>query len=107
MARVFSNLIINAINFTPSGGRVVVHTRQDAAAQYVDVADTGIGIPEEKQARLFESFYQVADPLTRSVGGLGIGLAYARRIVEAHGGRVTFASRPGEGSVFTVRLPAG
>lgn len=104
MARVISNLIINAINFTPAGGWVTVRVGAESNAQCVIVKDTGVGIPKEKQARLFESFYQADDHLTRQVSGLGIGLAYARRIVEAHHGRIVFSSEEGNGSTFTVYL---
>jgi signal transduction histidine kinase len=105
ITRVVANLIINAINFTPEGGRVTVRVFSEGNMQCISVQDTGIGIPKEKQARLFESFYQAADHLTRQVGGLGIGLAYARRIVEAHRGTITFSSEEGQGSIFTVHLP--
>lgn len=106
MVRVVSNLIGNAVNFTSEGGRIMVRTRAAEGWQIVDVADTGIGIPKEKQARIFDSFYQAADPDTRQVGGLGIGLAYTRRIVEAHRGKITFESIEGKGSIFSVWLPA-
>ncbi|MBI4788086.1 MAG: HAMP domain-containing histidine kinase [Chloroflexi bacterium] len=105
LTRVVSNLIINAINFTPAQGCVSVHVAPEPDEVRIVVQDTGVGIAKEKQARLFESFYQAADPLTRQVGGLGIGLAYARRIVEAHRGRITFESEEGKGSTFTVHLP--
>jgi signal transduction histidine kinase len=103
--RVFSNLISNGVKFTREGGRIMVRTRAVDVGEVFEVADTGIGIPRSKQARLFESFYQAEEPLTRDVGGLGIGLAYARRIVEAHGGRTTFESVEGQGSLFCVWLP--
>ncbi len=106
LLRVFSNLLSNGVNFTREGGRIMIRTRAAEDGQVFEVADTGIGIAEEKQAHLFESFYQAQDPLTRERGGLGIGLAYARRIVEAHGGRITFESVAGEGSLFSVWLPA-
>jgi signal transduction histidine kinase len=103
--RVFSNLLSNGVNSTRAGGQLAVRTRAADGGQVLQVADTGNGIPVDKQARLFESFYQAENPLTREQGGLGIGLAYARRIVEAHGGHITFKSITGEGSTFTVWLP--
>jgi signal transduction histidine kinase len=106
MARVYSNLISNAANFTREGGRIMVRTRKDGDGQALDVADNGVGIPKSRQPHVFESFYQAEDPMTRQTGGLGIGLAYARRIVEAHRGRITFESIEGRGSMFTVWLPA-
>ncbi len=103
--RVFSNLLSNAVNFTAEGGRIMVRTRAVEDRQVFDVADNGTGIPKAKQPHIFDSFYQAEDPLTRQVGGLGIGLAYARRITEAHGGRITFESIEGKGSLFSVWLP--
>ncbi len=79
--------------------------REIPGYQCLDVSDTGRGIPLEKQPHIFESFYQAESHLTREVGGLGIGLAYARRIVEAHHGKISFTSAPDRGSVFTVCLP--
>jgi signal transduction histidine kinase len=105
MARVYSNLISNAVNFTREGGRIMVRTRTDGEGQALDVADNGVGIPKSRQPNLFDSFYQAEDPMTRQTGGLGIGLAYARRIVEAHRGRLTFESIEGKGSLFSVWLP--
>jgi signal transduction histidine kinase len=105
MAHVYSNLIINAVNFTREGGRIMIRTRTDGDGQVLDVADNGVGIPKSRQPNLFDSFYQAEDPMTRQTGGLGIGLAYARRIVEAHRGRLTFESIEGKGSLFSVWLP--
>ncbi len=107
ITRVISNLVINAINYTPPGGQVSVSIGTEPGFQIIQVKDSGVGIPKEKQPFLFESFYQASDHLTRQVGGLGIGLAYARRIVQAHGGRITFSSEEGKGSLFVVHLPSG
>jgi two-component system sensor histidine kinase VicK len=71
----------------------------------VCVSDTGIGIPEDKQEKLFERFYQVDSSMTRRYGGTGMGLAIAKEIVEAHGGRITVKSEPGKGSKFCFTLP--
>lgn len=106
MTRVFSNLIGNAVTFTRPGGRIMLRTRADGDGQAFDVADNGIGIPKSRQPHLFESFYQAQDPMTRQTGGLGIGLAYTRRIVQAHGGRITFESIEDKGSMFTIWLPS-
>jgi signal transduction histidine kinase len=105
MARVYSNLISNAVSFTREGGRIMVRTRREGEGQAFDVADNGVGIPKSRQPHVFESFYQAEDPMTRQTGGLGIGLAYARSIVEAHSGRIRFESIEGKGSMFTVWLP--
>lgn len=103
--RVLSNLLSNAVSYTGAGGMIVVCTRAENGGQTFEVTDTGVGIPAQKQAHIFESFYQAEDPLTREVGGLGIGLAYARRLVEAHGGRISFESAEGQGSTFRIWLP--
>lgn len=106
MARVYSNLVSNAVTFTRESGRIMVRSRLEGEGQILDVADNGVGIPKSRQAHVFESFYQAEDPMTRQNGGLGIGLAYSRRIVEAHHGRLTFESIEGKGSMFSVWLPA-
>jgi signal transduction histidine kinase len=103
--RVLSNLISNAVNFTGEGGTIRIGTERADGELLVRIADSGSGIPKEKQPHIFDSFYQADDPLVREIGGLGIGLAYARRIVEAHGGRISFESTEGVGSVFSVALP--
>lgn len=100
--RVLSNLVTNAARATPPGGRVTVSAEARADAVAVSVADTGAGIPRQYLARIFEPFVQVPDGPS---GGAGLGLAICRRIVEAHGGRVTVQSTPGLGSVFTFTLP--
>lgn len=105
ITRVVSNLVINAINFTPAKGQVNVSVNREPGFQTITVHDTGVGIPQEKKALLFDSFYQANGYLTRQVGGLGIGLAYAKRIVEAHKGKITFTSQEGQGSSFVVHLP--
>jgi signal transduction histidine kinase/DNA-binding response OmpR family regulator len=103
--QIIENLLSNAIKFTPDGGTVavVVHPADDQV--YISVADTGVGIEEADHARIFEEFQQVGDP-DRQRAGTGLGLALTRRLVEAHGGEISVRSEPGQGSVFTVRLPA-
>ena len=103
----FKHLLLNAIRFNKKGGRVQI--RGEVRSERVDVlfTDTGIGIAPNQQERIFDRFYQVAEHLTRQVGGLGLGLAIARRVAEVHGGTLSVASREGEGSVFTMSLPKG
>ena len=103
MAQVVGNLLSNAIKYTTAGG-VAVSATADEMEVRISVADTGSGIPREEQARIFEPFYRVAIP-QRTTEGLGVGLAIARGLTEAHGGRLTLDSAPGRGSVFTVHLP--
>ncbi|MDF4025567.1 ATP-binding protein [Luteibacter sp. PPL201] len=100
------NLLSNAFKFTWKGG-IRVSLRQTADAAVVDVADTGIGIDERDQPRLFERFHRIEGAGGRTHEGSGIGLALVRELVRLHGGEVRVHSRPGLGTTFTVRLPLG
>ena len=106
MQQVIWNLLANAVKFTPAGGRVTLRLIRRAGHVEVQVSDTGIGIRREFLAHLFERFRQADAGTTRQQGGLGLGLAIARQLVELHGGSMA-ADSPGEdqGSTFTVRLP--
>jgi signal transduction histidine kinase len=103
--QVLFNLVDNAVRFTPDGGAVTIEAHRENGSVEVSVADTGVGIPEEALPRLFERFYRVDPSRSREDGGTGIGLAIARSVVEAHGGTISAASEPGQGSVFTFDLP--
>ena len=108
LQQVFWNLLNNAIKFTPSGGRVRVSTSNPVEGQMeVEVADTGMGIAPEKLDRIFTAFEQGDARVTREFGGLGLGLAICKALVEAHGGSIE-ASSPGldQGAVFRVQLAA-
>jgi signal transduction histidine kinase len=106
LAQVLTNLLVNALKYTPAGGRIDVRVRSDGDACTLTVSDTGDGIPPALLQRVFELFVRGDHGLSRSGGGLGIGLTLARRIAELHGGSVQAASEgPGRGSTFTVRLP--
>jgi signal transduction histidine kinase len=100
-----NNLIDNAIKFTPTGGHIQVAVRPQAGMVAVTVADTGIGIPEDEEDRVFERFHQVESHLTRNQGGMGLGLSIARGMIELHGGRIWVDSVEGQGSRFTFILP--
>ena len=104
--QVLFNLVDNAVRFTPPGGAVRIGARLEEDRVEVTVADTGVGIPPEHLPRLFERFYRVDVARSRDDGGTGIGLAIARSVVEAHGGRIVAESVPGHGSTFTFDLPA-
>ena len=104
---MFSNLVENAVKYTPPGGRVEVTASSDESEVLVRVSDTGIGIPERYLARIFERFYRVDKARSRDTGGTGLGLAIVKHIAVNHGGRVEVDSTPGEGSTFTVHLPRG
>lgn len=103
--QVFDNLVGNAIKFSPNGGQVTMHLQEAGDMVQVSVSDTGIGIPTEQQARIFERFYQVDGSATRKFGGAGLGLAIVKRIVESHGGRIWVNSQVGHGSTFSFTLP--
>jgi two-component system, OmpR family, sensor histidine kinase SenX3 len=104
LTSMFSNLVENAVNYTPLGGRVEVTGSSDENEVVVCISDTGIGIPEEYLGRIFERFYRVDKARSKETGGTGLGLSIVRHIAENHGGRVTVESTLSEGSTFTVHL---
>jgi signal transduction histidine kinase/DNA-binding response OmpR family regulator len=107
LAQVLGNLLNNAAKYTEEGGRVWLSAAREGSAIVLRVRDTGVGIPPEMLASIFDLFTQVDRSLDRSQGGLGIGLTLVRRLVEMHGGSVQASSPgPGQGSEFVVRLPA-
>jgi two-component system, OmpR family, phosphate regulon sensor histidine kinase PhoR len=103
--QVLTNLVDNAIKFTPEGGVVEISLAASAAEAVVAVSDTGRGIPADDLPRVFDRFYRVERSRSREAGGTGLGLAIARHIVEAHGGRISAASQVNAGSTFTFTLP--
>ena len=106
LAQLFTNLLNNAGKYTESGGRVTLHVERSVNTVTARVTDTGIGIPPEMLTSVFELFSQVDRTLNRSQGGLGIGLALVRRLVDLHAGEVAASSDGlGRGSTFTVTLP--
>ena len=105
LTSMFTNLVDNAVKYTPPGGRVEVTGGSDGQEIVIRVSDTGIGIPETKLPRIFERFYRVDKARSKETGGTGLGLSIVRHIAENHGGRVTVESTPGQGSTFTVYLP--
>jgi two-component system phosphate regulon sensor histidine kinase PhoR len=106
LAQVLFNLLTNAIKFTPAGGRVTLSAGREAGELRLAVSDTGCGIAPSELRHVFDKFYR-SGTAGRRPRGAGLGLAIARELVEGHGGRVEVASRLGEGSTFTVRLPLG
>jgi len=104
IAIALSNLVKNAIQYTEVGGHVTVKVEEDTGSIKVTVMDDGIGIPARELPRVFERFYQVETHLTRRFGGMGLGLAVAKAMIELHGGRI-WAESSGRGSTFTFLLP--
>jgi heavy metal sensor kinase len=104
MRQAFGNLLDNAIKYTPDGGTVTVAASREAGRAVVRFRDTGIGIPPEEQGRIWDRLYR--GDKSRSQRGLGLGLSVVKAVVEAHGGAATVSSAPGQGSEFTVTLPA-
>jgi heavy metal sensor kinase len=106
--RLLSNLLSNSVKYTPINGSIAVTTSTDPSQPHcarIDVADTGIGIPEANLPHIFDRFYRVRDPQTNSIQGLGLGLSFVAWIVQAHEGRIEVTSKPGDGACFTVWLP--
>jgi PAS domain S-box-containing protein len=103
--RALRQLIDNAIRYTTEGGVVLVRVCHDERFVYVDVRDTGVGITQAEQARIFDLFYKVDSARSANGGGVGLGLSIVKMIAEAHGGRVTVDSEPDNGSSFTLALP--
>ena len=105
LVQILNNLLSNAINYTPDGGRVTVRWRAEGDRGVIEVADTGIGIAPEDQARVFERFYRVDKARSRELGGTGLGLAIVKHLTHSFGGEVDVESTLGEGCTFRVRLP--
>jgi signal transduction histidine kinase len=104
LRQVISNLLTNALKFTPAGGEVTITVRQDTESVYLTISDTGIGIPSEERERIFDRFWR--GPAARGIAGSGIGLTVVSELANAHGGAVHVESEPGRGTVMTVSLPA-
>lgn len=104
LLQVFTNLFSNAVKYTEKGS-VDITVELQSFAVVVKVKDSGIGIPEAEQGRLFEKFYRASSARSSAEGGTGLGLVIVKSLVEAHGGRISLSSRPGEGTVMTVILP--
>src|SRR5262249_1153437 len=111
LRQILYNLLSNAIKFTPEGGRVTLSARTEGRHAGIEIADTGIGIADEDQDRIFRKFRQAGTPsagdgvLTREHQGTGLGLSIVRELTKLLGGDVNLVSRLGQGSRFTVRIP--
>lgn len=100
-----SNLVENAIKYNVAGGWVQVTLDADHKFFYVTVDDSGIGIPEEYQDKIFERFYRVDKARSRETGGTGLGLSITKNIIQMHHGAIKVASKVDEGTTFSVRIP--
>lgn len=107
LMKALSNILDNSVKFTDKGGSIKVSAREDDGTVELMIADTGIGIPKEYYDKVFEKLFQVDATATRKYGGAGMGLALAKEIVEAHGGRIWCEDNPGGGSIFKFTLPIG
>lgn len=105
LQQVLWNLLANAVKFTPSGGRVDVYLEQHGSLAEIRIEDSGPGVPADFLPRIFERFSQADGSSTRKHGGLGLGLAIVRHLVELHGGTVSAANREQGGATLTVQLP--
>jgi signal transduction histidine kinase len=105
LRQILTNLVTNAIKFTPEGGRVVVRAEANGGDLILTVTDTGVGIAPEDQEVVFEKFRQAASPMTREHEGTGLGLSIVRELSKLLGGDVTLRSEVGRGSTFTVHVP--
>ncbi|MBD6615443.1 GHKL domain-containing protein [Komarekiella sp. 'clone 1'] len=103
--RLFSNLIVNAIQYTPKRGEVTVFLDHNDHSAVIKIQDTGIGIPKHEVTRIFDRFYRVSSDRSRSTGGSGLGLAIVQAIIQSHHGSIDVQSNLGEGSTFTIKLP--
>ena len=105
LGRVVTNLVSNAVKYSPSGGNVRVFLQADNGFVRFGVADEGIGIPDDDQPRIFERFFRASNAVAAKIPGTGLGLAYARQIARAHGGDLTLVSTLGTGTTITLTLP--
>jgi signal transduction histidine kinase/ActR/RegA family two-component response regulator len=105
LEQVFTNLINNAIKYSPDGGKVAIQTYIENENVKIDVTDEGLGIPPDAMEKLFNKFYRVDNSDRRRIGGTGLGLAIVQEIVKSHGGEISVVSQYGIGSTFTVTLP--
>jgi signal transduction histidine kinase len=105
LEKIVSNVIANAIKFTPPDGRIDIALKREEAFVTLTIADTGIGIPAEQLPHIFDRFYQVDGSATRRHQGLGLGLALVRELMTRHGGEVTATSATGHGTTFLLRFP--
>src|SRR6187549_879685 len=103
--QALTNLVTNAIKYSPSGTKVTIDVSNGNGAVRFEVADQGCGIPANETAKIFEKFYRRGNPETREQSGFGLGLAFVKEVANKHGGDVILESEVGKGSVFTLWIP--
>ena len=104
--RALLNLLTNAVKFTPAGGTVTLQARREGADLVFTIADTGVGIPEDEQDRLFTRFFRSSVATRMAIPGTGLGLVIVKRIIEEHGGTISIISTPDVGTTVTVTIPS-
>ncbi|KGP73612.1 ATP-binding protein [Pontibacillus yanchengensis] len=107
LIQVYTNIIGNAVKFSPEGGKVIISISHNHDQVVVHIADEGLGIPDSELTKLFRKFQRIDNSDRRKIGGTGLGLAICKEIIEAHDGKISVRSELGEGSVFTFMLPIG
>lgn len=105
LIQVFTNLLGNAVKFSPQGGQITVYVTNNEKSMLIKIKDEGLGIPAAEIPHVFKKFHRIDNSDRRKIGGTGLGLAVCKEIAEAHGGTITVSSEYGEGSVFSVLLP--
>jgi signal transduction histidine kinase len=106
LQQLFTNLIDNAIKFTPEGGAIHITVEKNNGSVQVKIKDNGVGIPKEEQEKIFKRFYRVDKSRSKETGGVGLGLSISEWIAQAHQGRIEVDSELNQGSTFTVFLPS-
>ncbi|MBN2327144.1 MAG: PAS domain-containing protein [Candidatus Omnitrophica bacterium] len=106
LQQALTNLVSNAIKYTPEGGKTSIRAEKRDEWIVIDVIDTGMGISAENQKKLFQRFFRVKNKATRNIGGTGLGLCITKSIIEAHDGHLSIQSEEGKGSSFTIELPS-
>jgi signal transduction histidine kinase len=107
LRQILLNIVVNAIKFTPAKGEIRLHATRAGSDVVLSVTDTGIGVPPDKLAHIFDPFFQVDSKMTREYAGVGLGLTIARDLARAMNGDIAFESKVGRGSVVSVTLPNG
>ncbi|MBN1429311.1 MAG: GAF domain-containing protein [Anaerolineae bacterium] len=105
ITQIVSNVLANAYQYTPDDGTVTIRATPDETGIQIDIIDTGIGIPEEDQPHVFDRFFRGEDPMVMRTAGTGLGLAIVLRLINMHGGRISFESKQGVGTTFQIWLP--